>query len=446
MQALGSLLYLSLPPARVSTWQGPVGRAAAARAGGPGAAAAAGRAGHHPVPAGCQRAGAGALCVAVVVLGSRLQVPADARMPLVPQALSAPPSNRCSRQPTAFWSNPASSAGDERVQRRGLAASCWHLRLLPPTQPRPTSQEVSGYIDVGARLAGDEAGMAAVFAGQARLAPRRGDLSCYNWAACRLDSACSPNFEVGGCLGLELAGRGPQPEHSWRARCLRAREAAHMRGWERVPLAPPPRRRVRRWWPTPPPAWPSRAGETARWGRGGVDGGRGEGWMEAASAAPAAEAAGLGACFAPPAPLASTRRPPATLPARPVPQVIVVDPAAPSPGDYTTRTSAAGARAGRAGGAALPPPRPAAGSGPPLSASAAGRRAPAAAPDRSRAFSRPHPLSRRRGADGRVPSHASFNSTNAARPPKLTRPARAEVQTDEYAQAVLFDHVLSRRT
>lgn len=55
---------------------------------------------------------------------------------------------------------------------------------------------MSGYIDVGHRLAADPAGMAAVWALEARLLPRAGDLSCLNWASGKLDSAASPNFEA----------------------------------------------------------------------------------------------------------------------------------------------------------------------------------------------------------------------------------------------------------
>jgi hypothetical protein len=55
---------------------------------------------------------------------------------------------------------------------------------------------VSGYIDLGQRLAADEAGMAAVFGREARLLPQPTDLSCLNWATNRLDSCSSRNFEV----------------------------------------------------------------------------------------------------------------------------------------------------------------------------------------------------------------------------------------------------------
>ena len=69
----------------------------------------------------------------------------------------------------------------------------------PPTAASAwTLQEVSGYIDLGQRLAADPAGMAAVFAGEARLLPQPGDLSSLNWASNRLDSAPSATFEAGG--------------------------------------------------------------------------------------------------------------------------------------------------------------------------------------------------------------------------------------------------------
>lgn len=88
---------------------------------------------------------------------------------------------------------------------------------------------------------------------------------------------------------------------------------------------------LRRWWPTPPQGWPSRAGATARWGR--RRGGMGQPGRRSlgVTMSPQARRGRQPCACAHPA-----RMPPACAPL----QIIVVDPAAPSPGDYTTRTGA----------------------------------------------------------------------------------------------------------
>lgn len=97
---------------------------------------------------------------------------------------------------------------------------------------------MSGYIDLGHRLAADDAGMAAVFAGEARLLPQPTDLSCFNWATNRLDSCSSRCFEVREGTGGEgaviidgcclIQGRG-QPAKIWRP--SRTTGGARSPGW-----------------------------------------------------------------------------------------------------------------------------------------------------------------------------------------------------------------------
>ncbi|KAL4443356.1 hypothetical protein ABPG75_011093 [Micractinium tetrahymenae] len=82
-------------------------------------------------------------------------------------------------------------ADRELPVRRGMLATIVFLRCK-----NARGQEVSGYIDLGQRLTADEAGMAAVFALQARLLPQPTDLSTLNWTSNRLDSCASANFEV----------------------------------------------------------------------------------------------------------------------------------------------------------------------------------------------------------------------------------------------------------
>jgi hypothetical protein len=86
-------------------------------------------------------------------------------------------------------------------------------------------QEVSGYIDYGARLASDGgAGMEPVFARRRRLMPRPTDLSFYNWRTHLATSNPTANFQVGP------AGGGG-----------RARPGCHQRARRRRrPPAPPP--------------------------------------------------------------------------------------------------------------------------------------------------------------------------------------------------------------
>ncbi|KAL4429220.1 hypothetical protein ABPG77_010199 [Micractinium sp. CCAP 211/92] len=91
-------------------------------------------------------------------------------------------------------------ADRELPVRRGMLATIVFLRCA-----NARGQEVSGYIDLGQRLAADEAGMATVFALQARLLPRPTDLSCLNWTTNRLDSCPSANFEVVADLSAGLA-------------------------------------------------------------------------------------------------------------------------------------------------------------------------------------------------------------------------------------------------
>jgi len=55
-------------------------------------------------------------------------------------------------------------------------------------------QEVSGYIDLGARLKTDN--FEAIFEGKKKLLPRQTDLSYYNWEAQTSSSNPSPNFQV----------------------------------------------------------------------------------------------------------------------------------------------------------------------------------------------------------------------------------------------------------
>mmetsp|Transcript_5863 Transcript_5863/g.10958 ORF Transcript_5863/g.10958 Transcript_5863/m.10958 type:complete len:204 (-) Transcript_5863:271-882(-) len=55
-------------------------------------------------------------------------------------------------------------------------------------------QEVSGYIDLGARMKSDD--FEPIFEGKKRLHPRPSDLSYYNWEAQSSTSNSSPNFQV----------------------------------------------------------------------------------------------------------------------------------------------------------------------------------------------------------------------------------------------------------
>eukprot|EP00887_Chlorella_sp_A99_P001087 scaffold14.g1087.t1 len=67
-------------------------------------------------------------------------------------------------------------------------------------------QEVSGFIDLGHRLATDEAGMEEVFGGRRRLAPQPTvDLSVFNWTTGSLSSAPSQGFELVADLRAGLA-------------------------------------------------------------------------------------------------------------------------------------------------------------------------------------------------------------------------------------------------
>ncbi|PSC75391.1 flagellar basal body [Micractinium conductrix] len=91
----------------------------------------------------------------------------------------------------ADWPLLQALAERELPVRRGMLATIVFLR-----DRNARGQEVSGYIDLGQRLAADEAGMRAAFAGTARLLPQPTDLSYFNWTTNRLYSQASTNFEV----------------------------------------------------------------------------------------------------------------------------------------------------------------------------------------------------------------------------------------------------------
>ena len=92
------------------------------------------------------------------------------------------------------------------------------------------TQEVSGYIDLGQRLAGNEAGMVAAFGLEARLLPQPTDLSCLNWTSNRLDSCSSANFEASRA-SYRLGSRLPAWLHGAAGRCQQQR-AWHI--WRRM--------------------------------------------------------------------------------------------------------------------------------------------------------------------------------------------------------------------
>ena len=95
----------------------------------------------------------------------------------------------------------AALAQREPAVRKGSLATIVFLR-----DRNGRGQEVSGFIDFGHRLAADEDGMEAVFAGRQRLLPQPGvDLSTFNFATGALTTTPSLGFEVMADLQHGLA-------------------------------------------------------------------------------------------------------------------------------------------------------------------------------------------------------------------------------------------------
>ncbi len=115
-----------------------------------------------------------------------------------------PPTHPPSLPPSHLATAPPQALKDrEEAVRNGKLATIVFIR-----DRNARGQEVSGYIDYGARLRG--ANWEAIFERKARLLPRPGDLSFYNWDTNTATSNASPNFLVGlsGNAGGWFGGGG----------------------------------------------------------------------------------------------------------------------------------------------------------------------------------------------------------------------------------------------